>query len=234
MTKIEEFEKALIENGLSQGDYSEYEKLLKRVRSNFLRLQHCYITAIRFPNNRSDQAVQLIEWGLEKYPDTGFPTYSAYYFIGMINERCGKYAPAYEAYRKAADVLEEEKTSEWRTISGNLLWMLLHKDGFQYSGQLESYYDSYKQIDDFEKAFINNEFRLAVAEIVIFSHKGMIDKAAASYEKAIHLSMPNIISRIQDVLDKHGVKDTLRITPECKAFLKRIRVKTKTAPAGGK
>lgn len=89
---------------------------------------------------------------------------------------------------------------------------------------IERYYNLFNGIDDFEKAFINNEFRLAVAEIVIFSHKEMKDKASASYEKALKLCKPNIVSRIQGVLDKHNVKDILRITPECKTFLKTVKV----------
>lgn len=224
MTIIEVFEKRIIKNGLSEEDFMEYEKLLKRVRGNFLRLQHCYTTATQFPQKRSAEAIRLIEWGLEKYPDSWFPTYSAYYNMGLINENCGKYATAYEAYQKAADVLDEGKKSYRQTISGNLLWMLLHIDGFQYSEQLERYYDLFAEIDDFEKAFINNEFRLAVAEIVIFSHKQMREKATASYKKAIELCKPNFVSRIQSVLDKHNVKDILRNTPECRAFLKTVRV----------
>ena len=222
MTKIEEFEKGLIKNGITENDYSEYDNLLKRVHGNFLRLRHCCTTAVQFPEKHAEQAIDLIEWGLEKYPDTWFSAYSAYCDIGMINERCGKYRSAYEAYLKAAEVLSEDQLSYRKMISGNLLWMLLHADGFKYSGQLETYYDLFKEIGDFEKAFINNEFRLAVAEIVIFSHKGMKDKAAGSYERAIKLSKPNVISRAQGVLDKHNVKDTLKNTSECAAFLKNI------------
>ena len=226
MTKIEEFEKKLIKEGISESDYAEYEKLLKRVCDDSLCLQHCYTTAVQFPVKHAEQAIKLIEWGLKKYPGTWFSAYSAYYDIGIINERCGKYRSAYEAYLKAADELGEEQLAYRQTISGNLLWTLLHVDSFKYSEQLETYYDLFNGIDDFEKAFINNEFRLAVAEIVIFSHKEMKEKAAESYKKALELSKPNMISRIQGVLDKHNVKDTLKNTPECAAFLKTVRLKT--------
>lgn len=224
MTKIEEFEKRMIKEGLTEDDYDEYDKLLKRVRGNFLRLQHCYKTAVQFPQKRYEQAIRLIEWGLEKYPDTWFSTYSAYYDIGVIYECCGKYEPAFEAYQKAADVLGDDKTSYQQTISGNLLWMLLHIEGFMYTEQIEKYYDLFNGIDDFERAFINNDFRLAVAEVVIFSHKALKDKAAASYERAIKLCKPNAVSRIQGILDKHKAKDKLRNTPECAAFLKTVKV----------
>ena len=224
MTKIEEYENKLIKEGMPKEGYAEYETLLKRVRGNFLRLQHCYTTAVQFPIKRSQEGIDLIQWGLEKYPDTWFPTYSAYYNMGIIHERCRNYLTAYEAYQKAADVLSKDQLSYQRTISGNLMWMLLHVDDFKYSEQLEKYYTLFSEIDGFEKAFINNEFRIAVAEIVIYSYKGITDKAATALERALRLSDPNFVSRIQGILDKHRVKDRLKNTPECAAFLKTVKL----------
>ena len=224
MTKIEAYENKLIKEGMPKEAYAEYETLLKRVRGNFLRLQHCYTTAVQFPIKRSQEGIDLIQWALEKFPDTWFPAYSAYYNIGIIHERCRNYPAAYEAYQKAADVLNKDQISYQRTLSGNLMWMLLHVDGFKYSEQLEKYYTLFSEIDDFEKAFISNEFRIAVAEIVIFSAKGMTGKAAAALERALRLCNPNIVSRIQGILDKHRVKDRLKNTPECAAFLKTVKL----------
>ena len=106
----------------------------------------------------------------------------------------------------------------------DLMWMLLHVDDFKYSEQLEKYYALFLKTDDFEKTFINNEFRIAVAEIVIHSYKGITDKAATALERALRLSNPNIVSRIQGILDKHRVKDRLKNTPECAAFLKTVKL----------
>ena len=224
MTKIEAYENKLIKEGMPKEAYAEYETLLKRVRGNSLRLQHCYTTAVQFPIKRSQEGIDLIQWALEKFPDTWFGTYSAYYNMGIIHERCRDYPAAYEAYQKAARVLSIDQLSYQRTIAGNLMWMLLHVDAFKYSEQLEKYYTLFSEIDDFERAFINNEFRIAVVEIVIFSYKGITNKAAAALEKALRLSNPNIVSRIQEILDKHRVKDILKNTPECAAFLKSVKL----------
>ena len=101
MTKIEAYENKLIKEGMPKEAYAEYETLLKRVRGNFHRLQHCYTTAVQFPIKRSQEGIDLIQWALEKFPDTWFPTYSAYYNMGIIHERCRNYLAAYEAYQKA-------------------------------------------------------------------------------------------------------------------------------------
>ncbi|MCR5781775.1 MAG: hypothetical protein K6G90_03455 [Clostridia bacterium] len=223
MTVIEEFENELIKNGLTTENLAGYEKLLKRVRGNDMRLEHCCITALRFPLNRSEDALSLIKWGLEKYPpDSWFAAYRVYYTEGMICERCGRYQSAYEAYSKAYNALSDEQAAYRRATAGDLLWMRLHIDGFGYSEELERYYDLFRETDDIQKSFINNEFRLCVARIVIFRHKEMTEEARRSYEKALMLCGPDAVSRMKDILDKHGAEDVLTVTPECSAFLKSV------------
>lgn len=224
MTKIEEFEQSLIKNGMFEKDYAEYEKLLKRVQGNFLRLQHCYTTAVRFPRKHSDQAVELIKWGLEKYPNTWFPTYTAYYDIGLLHERCGSYQQAYEAYLKADRALGEDRISYRRSLTGNLLWMLLHIGEFHYSEQLEKYYELFNEIEDFKKEFVNNAYRLAIARIVISLHYERDAAAKQAYQDAIGLSKPGFVSGVQGILTHHRAKDILRNTPECTRFLKSLRL----------
>lgn len=224
MTKIEAYEKKLIEAGIPKEGLEEYEKLLKRVRGNFLRLQHCYICASQFPLKRAQEGITLIQWGLEKFPDTWFPVYSAYCNIGTLYESMGNYSDAYAAYMKAIEALGEEHISYQQSLSGKLLWTLLHADNFQYSEQLEKHYAMFSKTNDFEKAFINNEFRLDVAEIVIYLWKGMKEEARAAYAKAITLTNPNIASRIQGILNKHRVKDSLKKTRECAEFLKNLKL----------
>lgn len=46
MGKIDEFEQRLIKRGMNHEDFVEYENLLKRVKGNYLKRQHCYTTAI--------------------------------------------------------------------------------------------------------------------------------------------------------------------------------------------
>ena len=225
MTKIGEFENNLIKRGISDADYTEYELLLRRVRGNDMRLQHIYITAVQFPKSRSEQAVDLILWGLEKYPSNWFATYNAYLYIGMIYEKNGQYSQAYDAYLKANDALSEDRISYLQGLSGNLMWMLLHIDKFQYSKKLEQYYDLFNTIDDFSKAFINNEFTLTVVRIVIDLQHGRTDEAKEAYKRALYMSSPSFISRIKEILDRHRMTDKLsKNTPECSAFLKELKL----------
>ena len=225
MTKIEEFEARLIKNGMSEADFDAYETLLKRVRSNYHRRQHCYMTAARFPKKRADQAVALIRWGLARYPDDWFTTYTSYAFIGHIYEKDARYEQACEAFSQAYAALGEEQLTYRRHLAGDLMWMRLHVDRFRYSEQLEGFYTQFNALDDFSKSFADSAFRLAVARLVIALHAGNTDEAGEAYRKALAISSPGFVSRVQSVLDRHGATDRLtKNTPECTAFLKTLRL----------
>ena len=159
MEKIDEFEEKIIKQGMSDEDFEEYKKLLKRVRGNFGKRQHCYITAIQFPTKNATQAIKLIEYGLETYPDEWFSTYTSHLYIGKIYESSRKYQKAYDAYLMAWNALGEMGKGYKEELSGDLCWMRLHIDSFQYSEELEELYSYYKETDEFSKGFVNSGLR---------------------------------------------------------------------------
>ena len=76
MSKIDELEQKIIKQGMTDENFAEYQKILKRVRGNFLKRQHCYTTAIQFLPEHADQAIKLILYGLENFEDGWFSTYT--------------------------------------------------------------------------------------------------------------------------------------------------------------
>ena len=92
MTKIEKLEELIIEEGLTDDNFAEFKRLLKRVRDNYNKRQHCYITAIKFPPENAAQAVKLIEYGLSAFPGDWVSTYTSYSYIGEIYSRAGEYS----------------------------------------------------------------------------------------------------------------------------------------------
>ena len=105
MGKIDEFERKIIEQGMTDEDFIEYEKMLKRIRDNFSKRQHCYTTAIQLPEKYSEQAVKLIQYGLDNFEDGWFSTYTSYLYMGHIYERIRNYQKAYESYLLAKESL---------------------------------------------------------------------------------------------------------------------------------
>lgn len=132
MGKIDAFEKKIITQGMRDEDFEEYAKLLKRIQGNFLKRQHCYMTASQFPPKFAEQAVKLIRYGLQNFEDDWFSTYNSYLYIGKIYEAAGNYQDAYDSYLLAMDALGEERDEYINELSLQLLWMRLHKDAFCY------------------------------------------------------------------------------------------------------
>ena len=224
MSKIDEFEQRIIKEGMTDEDFLEYGKLLKRVHDNFLKRQHCYSTAIQFSPEHADQAIKLIQYGLENFDDSWFSTYTSYLFMGQIYEKTNNYKKAFDSYLLAKNTLGEDNFEYERILSVDLLWMKLHIDCFCYSQELENYYSHYIEANEFSKLLINNEFRAAIAEIVIFLHYGKTDEARKSLEKAKKICQPNYIGKLYNILARHNYKETLNTTPEVMKFIKKIKI----------
>lgn len=224
MGKIDEFEQKLIKQGMTDADFVEYEKLLKRVRSNFSKRQHCYTTAIQFPRQYAEQAVKLIRYGLENFEDNWFSTYTSYLHMGHIYEGISNYQKAFEAYSLAKEALGLDHPEYVEELSKDLMWMKLHVDSFKYSVELEEYLSCYEKTSDFSKSFVNAEFKVAVANIVISMHHGRFDEAKQFHEKAKGICKPNYIGKLYNILARHKYYESLNTTPEATAFVKSLKI----------
>ena len=225
MSKIAEFEQRIIENGFTEEDLKEYEKLLTRVRDNFLKRQHCYTTALQLPVEYTEQAVSLIKYGLEKFEDDGwFSTYTSYFNIGRIYEKAKEYHKAFDYYLITKEFLGEEHPQYVTELSKYLLWMKLHIDAFCYSAEMEEYYLSYTQAPDFSKAFLNSEIKLSIANIVISLHYGKIEEAKQSLEIVKEICKPDYIGKLHSILSRHKFNETLNITPEAIEFINNLKI----------
>ena len=224
MSKIDEFEQKIIKHGMTDEDFLEYGKLLKRVRGNLLKRQHCYTTAIQFSDEYAEQAVKLIQYGLENFEDGWFSTYTSYLYIGHIYEKARNYRKAYESYLLAKDALELNREEYVNELSKDLLWVKLHIDSFCYSAELEDYYSCYLATDEFSRAFVNSEFRLAVANIIISLHHGRTDEATRSLAIAKEICEPHYRGKLRSILAKHKYYESLNATPESITFVKSIQI----------
>lgn len=224
MGKIDVFEQKLIKQGMSDADFIEYEKLLKRVRGNFSKRQHCYTTAIQFPRQYAEQAVKLIQYGLESFEDDWFSTYTSYLYIGHIYEGISNYQKAFEAYSLAKEALGSDHPEYVAELSKDLMWMKLHVDSFKYSMEVEEYLSCYEKTSDLSKSFVNSEFKVAVAAVVISLHHGRFGEAKQFLEKAKGICKPNYVGKLSNILARHKYYELLNTTPEAIAFIKRLKI----------
>lgn len=224
MGKIDEFEHRIVQQGMTDDDFAEYEKLLKRVRGNFSKRQHCYTTAIQFPSQYAEQAIKLIQYGLDTFEDDWFSTYTSYLHMGHIYEGISNYQKAFDAYLLAKDVLGSDHPKYVEELSKDLMWMKLHVNSFRYSEELEEYLSCYKKTSDFSKALVNTEFKIAIVNIVISLHHGRLDEAKQFLEKARGICNPNYVGKLHSILAKHNYNESIRTTPEAIAFIQQLKL----------
>ena len=153
-----------------------------------------------------------------------FSTYTSYLYIGHIYEKARNYRKAYESYLLAKDALELNREEYVNELSKDLLWVKLHIDSFCYSAELEDYYSCYLATDEFSRAFVNSEFRLAVANIIISLHHGRTDEAKRSLAIAKEICEPHYRGKLHSILAKHKYYESLNATPESITFVKSIQI----------
>lgn len=224
MGKIDDFEQKLINQGMTDEDFIEYEKLLKRVRGNFLKRQHCYTTAIQFPRQYAEQAVKLIQYGLDSFEDDWFTTYTSYLHMGHIYEGIGNYQKAFDAYLLAKESLGLDHPEYVGALSKDLMWMKLHVDSFKYSLELEEYLSSYEKTSNFSKSFVNAEFKVDIAKIVISMYHRRTDEAKRFLKKARDICKPQYIGKLYNILARHKYTESLDTTPEAIAFVQQLKL----------
>lgn len=221
MTKIEEFERKIIKNGMTDDDFEEYKKLLVRVHGDFLKNQHCYITAYKFPKENWSQAIKLIQYGLDNFNDGWDSRMRAYIIMTGIYFKINDYNNAYKSM-----LLANAQTTDESYLASNaieLLWIKLYLDNFQYSQDIEKYYELYQKSSDFYKAFLVNIYRSKIAEIVINLHYNKIDKVRELYQEVLEITAPDYKGSLHNILKKHKYSESVNLSPEVIKFLKNIK-----------
>ena len=144
--------------------------------------------------------------------------------IELIYEKVKDYPKAYEAYLSAKEALGGDRPEYTYELSISLLWTKLHIDSFSYSVELDDYYACYEKTNEYSKAFVNNEFKSAVADIVISLHHGNIDKARQALDIAQKICEPNYIGKLYNLLKRHNYQESLNATEEAIAFIKNLKI----------
>lgn len=217
-TKIELFEDRLIGEGLTDEKLQEFEKLLRRAGNDWSRIQHCFVTAFHFPVARLDEAVKLIEFGIDRYGNNKSGLIRSYQMLGAIYRRAGLYKKAYSIY--------VEIYPDIGNFHGEFPWCLLdtkmHADDFDYSPKIEEYIQLCQQESEFEKSYLDHKFMLALADYIVADHYGNNDEKGKAYATITQILQPDYTGTLYKHLQRHGYEERLRLTGECRAFLERI------------
>lgn len=216
-----------IESRIIGGDCSEetlglFTECLKRVPKN-LRCQHCYLTAAAMPPGFFEQALDLIQYGMTNYCNSWVDSMRSYYNMAVILESRGDFLQAQKSYQKALGSIKEDMSNSYQyELAFYLMRTEMFINHFEYTVDLEIYYNLARQADNFNQSFKNRLFYRLLAEIIISIENNNLLCVKKALSKIRKIIRPEYQGPLTKLLKKHQFYDTITATEEALAYLERI------------
>ena len=216
--------KARIERGECTAEMLDlFKAALKRVPKSG-RCQHCYTTAVSMPSNYNQQAISLIQYGLTQYCDNWFDRMRSYQNLAIILENSGDYIGAKQAYCEALESVRSDKRAVYDSeYAAHMMRTEMHISNFEYTDDLENYYNSAVQADDFSQAFQKKIFYRLLAEIIILIKWGDFIGAKEAFVAANDMLRPDFDGPNTLLLKRKGFIESTGATKPALDFLHRIK-----------
>lgn len=220
--KISEIEERLARGECSEELIAEFKTALKRVPKNN-RCQHCYTTAASMSIEYYDQAIELINFGLDQCGDCWPHRMLSYHNAAIIYENKGGYKNALELYKKAHDAVTDDKRRLYEPeYAAHMMRMEMHLSKFEYTADLQKYYETAVCADEFKRNFQKWKFYIALAEVIIFMHRGDKNRAKNAYDNAMNILRPDSEGALTAMLRRHCYIESSGATKEAVGFLKQL------------
>ena len=221
--KIAEIEKKLTESDCSEEMIELFKQALRRVpKTN--RCQHCYTTAVAMKPKFHKQAIALMEYGLEQYGDSWVDRMRSYHNIAIVFEQNSNYHEALSSYRNALLAIDKNNRDSYEAeYAFHMMRMEMHVADFNYTDDLQKYYDIAIQDSEFSQAFQKKAFYRHIAEIIIFTKLEELNGARNAYYAATEMLQPNYVGPLTLLLKRKGYSETAGATKEALHFLKRFK-----------
>lgn len=219
---------AEIEAKIEKGDCSEetlnlFKMALKRVPKSG-RCQHCYTTALSMPSRFHNKAILLIQYGLTEHCDSWFDRMRSYHNIAIILERNEDYIGAKQAYHEALESIEPDKRSDYHSeYAAHMMRTEMHISNFEYTDDLEYYYNITDQADEFSQAFQKKKFYRLLAEIIIFREHNDLAKAKNAFTAANDMLRPGFTGPLTLLLKRKGFIESAGATKPALGFLASVK-----------
>ena len=221
--KISEIEEKMIEGDCSEEMLELFKQAIRRVpKAN--RCQHCYTTAVAMKPKFHKQAIALMEYGLEQYGDSWVDRMRSYHNIAIVFEQNSNYHEALSSYRNALLAIDKNNRDSYEAeYAFHMMRMEMHIADFNYTDDLQNYYNIAVQADAFSQAFLKKAFYRYIADIIIFTKQENINGARNAYYAATELLQPNHVGPITLLLKRKGYLETAGATKEALDFLKKFK-----------
>ncbi len=222
--KLDEIKAAMLRGEPFAPLFEEFKTALKRIRDNYNKCQHCYITAAELPVEQFENACTLITYGLENFAEAWSDYYRANINLAIICEQAGKYSEAKNAYLAALSALKtsQQKNDYAPDLSSHLLRVEMHLSGFRCTDDLLTYYDQAITGESLIAGTRKSLFYRYLAELIIAQRnhdKAEIREATRKAKVILNGENP---SGVSDILKNHRYKDEAQATDEAINFLMKV------------
>ncbi len=198
--KYNMLKQTLIRGNVNENTFSQFKQEIEKLPEKE-RCQQLYTTAVQMKSQHYLQAIELIDLAL---PLSGgwLDDMRCHHNKGVIYENAENWFEAHYEYTKAFDSIPDDiKTpAHIAGCSVHLMRAWLHCDGFEYSEDLQVYYDNATALGDSIFCSVTDMFYKKIAEIIIFTHNGESETAEKARTEARNILNPEfdgLLARIK-------------------------------------
>ncbi len=198
--KFNMLKQTLIRGNVKDETFSQFKEEIEKLPEKE-RCQQLYTTAVAMQPQHYLQAIELI--GLAFPLSNGWlDDMRCHHNKGVIYENTGNWFEAHYEYNKALEAIPDDvKTpAHIAGCSVHLMRAWLHCDGFEYSEDLQTYYDNATALGDIVFQTVTDIFYKKIAEVIIFTHNGDCAAAKKAHTEAMNILNPQydgLLARIK-------------------------------------
>lgn len=220
--KFNMLKQTLIRGNVTNKTFSEFKEEINKLPENE-RCQQLYTTAVAMQPQHYLQAIELIDLALP-LSNGWLDDMRCHHNKGVIYEKSRNWFEAHYEYSKAFDSIPDDaKTPAY--IAGcsiHLLRVWLHCDGFEYSEDLQVYYDNATALGDILFQSVTDMFYKRIAEVIIFTNSGDTQAADKARTEALNILNPKFDGLLAKIRMRDYTKTVVCASKEAIEFLNRI------------
>lgn len=188
--KYNMLKQTLIRGNVTDKTFTEYKEEINKLPEKE-RCQQLYTTAVAMQPQHYLQAIELVDLALPLC-NGWLDDMRCHHNKGVIYENAENWFEAHYEYNKAFEVIPDEAKTP-ANIAGcsvHLMRAWLHCDGFEYSEDLQTYYDNATALGDTLLSSVTDMFYKRIAEIIIFTNDGETEAAEKARNEALNILNP--------------------------------------------
>ncbi|MBR6619798.1 MAG: hypothetical protein IKK85_05595 [Clostridia bacterium] len=196
--KFNTLKSTLIRGNVTEKTLREFKEECGKL-SRFQCCQQLYTTAVQMKPAHHIQALELIDYAMSMCEDWA-ELMRCHHNKGVIYEGTGNWFDAMREYKKSFEVIPDDMKPNY--ISGPSMHLLraeMHCNNFEYTDDLQKYYDE-AIADGTNQIIFTNLFYLRLAELIISTHNGDEPASAKAYSEVkamLHPQYDGIYAKIK-------------------------------------